>query len=173
MDGVIADVATHLVNYYFDAYRVKISPQSLDGKSEADVFLEKGAVNTIVRTPGFFRTLPVMSGAVEAVMTLMMDFDIFIVSAAMEFPNSLAEKKEWLTEHFPYISWRNIIFCGDKSIVRGDYMIDDHCKNLDLFDGKAILFHAGHNIGVAHHWRAKNWQEVLQFLKECEAGNDK
>ncbi len=107
-----------------------------------------------------------MKGAKEAVLQLSENFNIYIVSAAMEFPQSLIEKYEWMKEHFPFISWKNIILCGDKSIIGTDYMIDDHVRNLDTFKGKTIMFTAGHNVGINNHTRVNNWTEVINFLNK-------
>jgi 5'-nucleotidase len=171
MDGVIADVETHFLNWYFDFYGVRVPYEDLIGKKEEEAFPEKTALQKFVRSTGFFRTIPLMPGAVEAVKELMENFEVYIVSAATEFPQSLSEKHEWLGEHFPFISWRNIVFCGDKSMINADYMIDDHCKNLDHFKGTTILFNAAHNTNVTHHQRVYNWDEVLQLinLEETEA----
>jgi len=91
--------------------------------------------------------------------------EIYIVSAAMEFPNSLGEKREWLGEFFPFISWRNMVFCGDKSIFDTDYLIDDHVKNLDYCKGIPLMFTAAHNVHINRHTRVNNWQEVLDYFK--------
>jgi 5'-nucleotidase len=165
MDGVIADtVAQFLLSYQRD-YGTRLSREAFEGKPESEG-LPDGAVAKYVRTPGFFRSVPVMEGAKEAVAELMKTFDIYIVSAAMEFPQSLAEKYEWLQEHFPAIRWNNIIFCGDKSIIGTDFLIDDHLKNLDFFKGRPLMFTAGHNAGVDKHDRFNNWKEVLAFFNE-------
>jgi 5'-nucleotidase len=166
MDGVLADTDSHYINLYYEAYGVRVPYEQLLGKAEGEGFPEKEAIGKFVRSSGFFRTLPVMPGAVESIIELMKHFEIYIVSAAMEFPNSLPEKYEWLQQHFPFISWRNIIFCGDKSVIRADYMIDDHPKNLDNFKGKTIMFHSSHNANVEHHQRAKSWAEILELLKD-------
>jgi 5'(3')-deoxyribonucleotidase len=107
-----------------------------------------------------------MEGAVEAVKDLMEDFDVYIVSAAMEFPLSLYEKQQWLQEHFPFISWKNIIFCGDKSIIDVDFLIDDHCKNLDFCKGKPLMFTAFHNVNHHHHQRVSNWNEIPALVRD-------
>jgi 5'(3')-deoxyribonucleotidase len=164
MDGVLADVETHFIDWYERDYGVRVNREALLGVSEAEAFPDTDAVWKFIFTPGFFRTVPVMPGAVEAVKKLMETFEVYVVSAAMEFPQSLPEKYEWLKEHFPFISWKNIIFCGDKSIINTDFLIDDHCKNLDFCRGKAIMFTAGHNINFSHHDRVNNWEEVLQLL---------
>ena len=167
MDGVIADVEAHFLDWYERDYGERFSKNILIGVSEEEAFPEKGAVRRFVTTPGFFSTVPVMEGAVDAVKKIMETYEVYIVSAAMEFPQSLPEKYSWLNEHFPFIGWRNIIFCGDKSIISTDYLIDDHCKNLDVCKGKRIMFTAGHNVNYTHHTRGNNWKEVLAILG-CE-----
>lgn len=164
MDGVLADVETQWLNWYEKDYGVRFGPAIFRGVKEVDAFPEKGVILKFVHTPGFFRTLPVMEDAVTAVKKLAEDYEIYIISAAMEFPLSLFEKREWLAEHFPFISWKNIIFCGDKSVVNTDYLIDDHCKNLDYCKGTPIMFTAGHNTNHTHHTRVNNWREVLMHF---------
>jgi 5'-nucleotidase len=165
MDGVLADVEPQLIKYYEQHYGIVITSKDIQGFSENEAFPEDAGKRLMANTPGFFRTLDVMPGAVEAVKKLMGRYNVFIVSAATEFPLSLPEKIEWLKEHFPFISWKNIVLCGDKSIIKTDYLIDDHCKNLDFAIGKPILFHAHHNTKVEHHLRVRNWGEVLEFFE--------
>ena len=164
MDGVIANTAEQFLNWYEMKHGVRIPRENLQGVSELDA-LPNQAAREFVFEPGFFRGVAVMEGAKEAVQELMKYFDVYIVSAAMEFPQSLAEKYEWLKEHFPFIHWKNIIFCGDKSIINTDYMIDDHVKNLDVCKGRPYLFTAAHNINIDRHTRVNNWKEVVEILK--------
>ncbi|HMQ89055.1 MAG TPA: 5'(3')-deoxyribonucleotidase, partial [Flavilitoribacter sp.] len=76
----------------------------------------------------------------------------------------------WLADHFPFIHWKNIVFCGDKSIIKADYMIDDHVKNLLNFDGKGLLFTASHNAEETRFTRVNNWREVEGFFYERMRG---
>ncbi|MFL5742450.1 MAG: 5' nucleotidase, NT5C type [Flavisolibacter sp.] len=164
MDNVIADVETHYINWYERDYGVRMSREQLIGIPETQAFPDKEAVKKFLFTPGFFRTVPIIEGAREAVEELMKSYKVYIVSAAMEFPQSLSEKYEWLKEHFPFISWHQIIFCGDKSVISTDFMIDDHVKNLDSCSGKPLLFSACHNAYIHHHQRLNNWKEVLDWF---------
>ena len=164
MDGVIADTTAHFINWYERESGIRLEKEAFNGKSESEA-LPNGMARKFVYMPGFFRTLPVMDGAKEAVLQLMKNYDVYIVSAAMEFPQSLPEKYEWLREHFQFIPWNNIIFCGDKSIIGTDYMIDDHVKNLDCCKGKTFLFTAGHNAGIDRHTRVNNWKEIITLLQ--------
>jgi len=116
-----------------------------------------------INEKGFFRDLQLIPGSVEAVKQLQQKHDIYIVSAAMEFRNSLEDKYDWLAEHFPFITWRNIMFCGDK-IVDVDVMIDDRAKNFVGFEGRKLLFTSPHNLLLTEYERVNNWQEVLDKL---------
>jgi len=165
MDNVIVDIETNWINFYEKEFGVRIEKEDLIGKPEDDAFPDAVAARSLLYKPGFFRDAPVMPGAIEALTELAQDFEIYIVSAAMEFPNSLAEKYDWLAEHCPFISWKNIIFCGDKSVIATDFLIDDHLKNLDFCKGIPVLFTAGHNINVTRHQRVNNWTEAVAFIK--------
>jgi len=166
MDGVIANVEQQYIDWYERDYGVVVDRKTMEGLMEDEAMPEKGAIAKFLRTPGFFRTLPVMDGAVEAVKELSQDYEVYIVSAAMEFPLSLYEKHQWLAEHFPFISWKNIVFCGDKSIIDTDFLIDDHCKNLDFCKGKALMFTAFHNVNHSHHQRVNSWKEIPAIIKD-------
>jgi 5'-nucleotidase len=165
MDNVIVDIETNWINLYEKEFGVKVEKADLLGKPEEEAFPDAAAARSLLYKPGFFRHAPVMPGAIEALTELAKDFEIYIVSAAMEFPNSLPEKYDWLAEHCPFISWRNIIFCGDKSVIDTDFLIDDHLKNLDFCKGIPVLFTAGHNVNVNRHQRVNNWTEAVAYLK--------
>ncbi len=115
---------------------------------------------------GFFRDLPVMPGSQEVVQELQHDYDIYVVTAAMEFRNSFEDKYDWLQEHFSFIPWKNIVFCGDKSIVEADYLIDDHAYNLESFRGTPLLYTASHNRNEQRFHRVNNWQEIRAYFRE-------
>jgi 5'(3')-deoxyribonucleotidase len=165
MDNVIADIETYFLSTYEKEYGQKVERKSLKGRPETEGF-PKDVILKFLNTPGFFRNAPVMPGSQDAVKDLMQDFDVYIVSAAMQFPQSLPEKFDWLAEHFPFIHWKHIIFCGDKSKVNMDFMVDDHVKNLDAFKGKTILYTASHNTNVTGHQRADNWDEVVKIIRQ-------
>jgi 5'(3')-deoxyribonucleotidase len=78
----------------------------------------------------------------------------------MEVPSSFNPKFRWLQRHFPTIPHTHIVFCGDKSILRADYLIDDNPRQLERFHGTGILYDAPHNIAVTGYTRVHNWLEI-------------
>ena len=163
MDGVIADVYKQFIAMEEKESGITINPDTLIGKEEYEAF-RNGRKH--VNTAGFFRNAPLMKDAVETLLLLNEKYKVFIVSAAMEFPGSLPEKYDWLREHFPFITWQQIVFCGSKAVIKGDIMIDDHYKNLDNFSGETILFTQPHNDGHPDkgHTRVYNWVEIKKLL---------
>ncbi|WP_281243753.1 5' nucleotidase, NT5C type [Fontibacillus panacisegetis] len=82
----------------------------------------------------------------------------------MEHPSSFHAKFEWLTEHFSFIPQVNYFFCGDKSIIKADYMIDDSSRHFRRFQGQGLLFTAPHNIYESGYIRMNNWYEIRKYF---------
>lgn len=163
MDGVLADVYARLFEIHEKETGQKLTAEDIAGKLEEEAFPDQ---RKWVSAPGFFRTLPVMKGSREVLEKLGSKYDITVVSLATEFPNSLTDKIMWLHEHFPFISWKQIVFCGDKSLVKADIMIDDHPKNLDNFKGKTYIFTQPLNqfYNNSRHTKVSSWAEIEKIL---------
>ena len=163
MDGVLANVYSQFISMHRAEFGKVLSIEETNGRPEREVFPNE---RKYVNSPGFFRNAPVMEESREIVRKLNERYKIFIVSAAMEFPNSLTEKYAWLNEHFPFIGWQQMVFCGSKEIIKADIMIDDHFKNLDYFTGETFLFTQPHNIFAdpRKHRRVGSWKEIEQLL---------
>jgi 5'-nucleotidase len=162
MDEVTADSLSRQLELYNQRHQAAVAREHLPGRHLHEVVPaeHREHVRQAVREVGFFRDLPVMPGCVEVIRDLRERYDIFITTAAMEFPNSFIEKYDWLAAHLPFIPWTHLVFCGDKSIIAADYLIDDHAKNFANFQGEGILFTAQHNIHVTGYRRVADWSEV-------------
>lgn len=124
-------------------------------------------VNIVTGYPyreGFFRDIEVMEDSQDTLARLNETYDIFIVSSTLQHPNAPKDKLAWLNEHFPFIHYNKIVFCGDKSIIQADILVDDHPKHLEAFKGHPILFSAFHNINENRFMRANNWKQVEQII---------
>jgi 5'(3')-deoxyribonucleotidase len=163
MDGVMADVTAKFIAHHNKTMPTHITEKEVQGKSELEAF---PIFHDWVDIAGFFRDMPLITDSQAIVAALNQKYEVFIVSAANEFPKSLIDKHDWLKEFFPFISWRQMVFCGSKTIVQADIMIDDHFKNLDYFSGQTLLFTAHHNVfaDAGRHTRVNNWQEIAGFL---------
>ncbi|WP_256002675.1 5' nucleotidase, NT5C type [Pedobacter deserti] len=165
MDEVLADPIKKFIKLYNRDYGVSLDTVLIPGNEIYQHVPEavKDKWFDYINEPGFFRDLEPLEGSVSAVRALHEKYEVYIVSAAMEFRNSLIDKYDWLNEHFPFIGWKNIIFCGNK-IVDVDVMIDDRAKNFVGFKGRKLLFTSPHNLLLTEYERVNNWREVLEKL---------
>ena len=165
MDEVLADTIGKFISLYSQRHNTQITVNDFPGMEFNQVLPEdiRHTLRQYINEPDFFSDIPVMQNAVEVVEQLHSKYDVYIVSAAMEFKYSMTPKLEWLNRHFPFISWTNIVFCGHK-IVDTDIMIDDRVKNFVNFKGRKILFTSPHNLAVTGYERANNWHEVAGLL---------
>ncbi len=164
MDGVLADTYVKFIDRYEATFGRRPTREELLGRKVYD--LEGAAdIRNAMYEIGFFRDLAVMQEAVEVMRELYENYEVYIVSTAAEFKHSYKDKWEWLEEHFPFIHFSRIVFCGNKSIVHGDYMIDDKVSNLESFNGEGLLFDALDNHYNTDYHRVHNWVEIRDYFR--------
>ena len=163
MDGVLANVFEQYLALDEKHTGRRKSADEVKGIPEMEAFAR---AKEYILTSGFFRNAPIIQDSRDVLYRLHQVYDVYVVSSAMDYPRSLVEKYEWLQEHFPFISWQKMVFCGSKRIIRADIMIDDHTKNLDCFLGVTYLFSAPHNhfVSSEKHIRVHSWSEVAEIL---------
>ena len=166
MDEVIADALGAMRHWLKSEYQHEWSDAELVGVQMRDLLAEERfhALHEHLHKGAFFRDLAVVEGAQDALRDLAIDNEVFITSAAMEFPNSLQYKWEWLSDHFGFLDPLNFVFCGDKSIINADYLIDDNPRQLRRFKGEGILFTSPHNLGVKGFRRVNDWLDVEKLF---------
>jgi 5'(3')-deoxyribonucleotidase len=169
MDEVMADaVAEHLLRYNRE-FNVSLTKDDLRGKRFWQIVpaAHHQVLDELLRAEDFFEDLDVMPDAPRVLEALQRHYEVFIASAAMEVPSSFNPKFRWLQCHFPTVPHTHIVFCGDKSILRADYLIDDNPRQLERFTGTGILYDAPHNVAVTGYTRVRNWLEIeALFLSE-------
>jgi 5'(3')-deoxyribonucleotidase len=169
MDEVMADALSEYLARYNADFGGSLTKQDLHGKRISDLVPPEHwpRLDTYFDDPKFFENLAVMEDSQEVLQELSSHYDVYIVTAAMEVPASLAPKFAWLQRHFPFIAPDHYVFCGNKGIIAADYLIDDSLYQLERFQGKGILYTSPRNIHVTGYPRVNNWREVRElFLKE-------
>jgi len=165
MDEVIADALGKFIKLYNRDYNVPLDLKIAPGNEIYHHVPQE--VNQkwfeYINEPGFFRDMEVIADSQRVIKALQEKYDVYIVSAAMEFRNSLVDKYDWMAEHFPFIDWQHIMFCGNK-IVEVDILIDDRIKNFMGFKGRPLLFTSPHNLLITQYERVNTWEEVAGLL---------
>lgn len=162
MDEVLADALGKLIRLYNAEFSENLTVQDMWGDWMVDVLPDsrQDRLMSYLHEPDFFDDLDVMPDSQRVLERMSRRYEIFVATAAMEFPNSFVPKFRWLERHFPFLSPTRFVFCGDKSILHADYLIDDMPRHFQRFAGQGILFTAAHNAKVAAKLRVDNWREV-------------
>lgn len=170
MDEVIADaLGEHLLRYNRE-FQEQITLADLHGQWLWDFIPpeRQQALMKYMLSDDFFSVLRVMPHAQRVLERLQSQYEVYIATAAMEIPSSFTAKFEWLGQHFPFIPASHIVFCGNKSILHADFLIDDNPRQLRLFRGQGVLFSSPANVNVTGFPRVSDWLEIEQMF----LGND-
>ncbi len=120
---------------------------------------------------GFFESLEPIEGGLEALKEMLeLGFNVRICTAPyITNPTGFQAKADWVEKHLG-IDWvARTIMTNDKSLAKGDFLIDDKpfsmMKNSLTPEWKHLVFEQKYNEGTAPkgdyiNW--KNWKEVLR-----------
>jgi 5'-nucleotidase len=94
---------------------------------------------------GFFLELAPLPGAIEAVNSLreQPQLAVYVLTAPSNFnPHSYTEKRLWVEEQFDFAFTERLIICSDKSLLKGDVLVDDHHegRGQEGFEGQLLHF---------------------------------
>jgi 5'-nucleotidase len=166
MDEVMADTLAEHLRRYNQEFDEALTPEDLTGKNlwEIAPMDRQAQLRAFLDAEDFFEDLPLMPDSQPVLKSLTQRFEVYIATAAMSVPNSFGAKYRWLQRHFSFIPPTHYVFCGNKNILRADYLIDDLPRNLQRFEGQGLLFTAPHNVALSGYARVNNWQEVAAYF---------
>ena len=168
MDETICDTLARHLDWYNTEFQQNLTKADLYATKiyqkvpEAHV----ARVRAYPDNPAFFEEIPPHPHAIEIIEELHGRYEIVIATAAMEHPASFAAKYDWLRKYLPFLSPMNFIFCGKKSVVQADFLIDDSSRHFEGFVGQGILYTAWHNVLETAEVRVNDWLEIRDYFRQ-------
>ena len=111
----------------------------------------------IMYEKGFFENLEPMDGALKSVRELL-DSELFRVEILTQpvanSTYSYTEKANWIAKYLPELTY-NLNLTQDKTLFKGDYLIDDSIKWGD-FEGEFLLFNPINS--------RQSWEFIVEYL---------
>lgn len=106
---------------------------------------------------GFFLKLEEVENSISSFRKLQEKYDVWILTRpSFRNVNSFTEKAQWVWDHLGYDVVEKTIMCGDKSLLKGDYLIDDMSgAGQERFEGEWIHFGSD---------KYPNWNKVIEYL---------
>lgn len=164
MDDVIADTTNRYLELYNQEFATAPEPLGRTPLQELAPEPHLQKLQSYLSDPRFFTSLKAVADSVRVVCRLSQQFEVFIATAAMHYPESFGSRFDWLRTHFPFVPPKHIVFCGDKGILNADYLIDDNVWQLGRFRGEPILFTTPYNLNAEGFRRVRNWREVEELF---------
>jgi len=131
MDGVISDFDGEFLKRWRQRHPEKfyVPLEKRTSFYVKDSYPEdlKPLVTDILLEPSFFREMMPMTGAIEALNEMnAMGVEVFICTSPLTaYKNCVLEKYEWVDTYLGADWVSRIILTKDKTLVKGDYLIDD------------------------------------------------
>ena len=166
MDEVMADTMGRCLDLYNADFNLKLTQEHFRGRPIFEVIdvEHRSHVREYFQQEEFFSSIALMAGSQDVVRDLSARYEVFVATAAMDVPCSFTAKFHWLREHFPFIPTSHIVFCGDKSIIAADFLIDDNIRHLSNFRGEGIIFTSPHNVNETRFRRVNSWHDVRKMF---------
>jgi 5'-nucleotidase len=136
---------------------------------------DRKASRRSVAQSGWFRSLPVVDGAIDGVEDLNSHFDIWVCTKPLEAnPTCRDEKAAWLAEHIPWLEKR-LIICPQKSLCTGAILLDDapSLRCMAVADWSPVIFPAPYNGATSKWGHLPRWEWGDDASRLLELGNRK
>ena len=106
---------------------------------------------------GFFLGLKEIPNAINSINLLKEKYDVWILTRpSFQNLNCYTEKAKWVLDHLGEDMLKKMIISGDKSLVKGDYLIDDQNNaNQSKFEGEWLEFGSD---------KFSNWKSITDYL---------
>lgn len=117
---------------------------------------------------GFFLELAPIVDAIDSVKHLRaLGHKIYFLTApSYKNPHCYTEKRLWIEKYFGLEICKNLIIAENKSLVMGDYLIDDRAEGRQQNNFVGELIHFGSE-------RFPSWLEVIAFFNALETPTPK
>ncbi len=172
MDGPLADFEQEFLNRYREQFPDK-PYVPLDKRVNFEVYEDypaeiKESLVAIYCAPDFFVSLPPVPGGIEALQTMHeKGHSVYICTAPVTRTDTcIQEKVDWVSKHLGKDWLKRIIITKDKTLVRGDYLIDDKpvIKGLLAPTWEQVVYSLPYNAHIQGKKRIiwnEDWQQVL------------
>lgn len=173
IDGVLADWMGGLRTKLHEICQASNKGYPLDGDQKSWELLTgdpdaDDLIATAQNHPELYISLPVIDGAKQGLETLeRLGYNVFICSTpAEDNPTCASQKLAWIKDNFGVRWVPKVILTSDKTLVRGDILIDDKpiIKGAMEPEWEHIIFDASYN-KQAKGRRLAHWSELESVLR--------
>lgn len=172
-DGVVASFVGHCLRHLREVGGPDLADADWVRYDMFDTFPDdsREALFGRIMSPGFCATIPAFEGAVGFARALIDTTDLYVVTSPWNSPFWHHERLGWLYQTLG-VQGRRVIFASNKTLVRGDCLIDDRAEHVADWakahpGGTGILVDRPYNQDVelpANAVRTHSYTEILDIV---------
>lgn len=173
MDGVIADFEGDFLRRWKEQHPDKtfIPLEERRGFYVSEQYPKEyyEYVQNIYHGEGFYQNLPPVHGALEALKEIREKYKyVFLCTSPMlpKYENCVLEKYHWVFNNLGNDWINNVILTKDKTIVKGDILIDDmpEVKGIEKPEWEHVIYDQPYNRNITSKRRMTwdNWKTILE-----------
>lgn len=176
IDGVLNDMQAKLLKEINNAYKTDFKIEDITYWEWLNDIANDPRVNEpvwwLTERPWFWDFVQINRKAVEVIEEWVRQGHKVRFVTASYFCDALSYKIRTTLEVFDQslINERNVIIAQDKSMIRGDVMIDDHVDNLKNFNGLRICYAHPWNAHCGDMERTNNWNLIDELVQNLTYG---
>lgn len=157
VDSVLADIVPAWLAFYNEEYGDVLKPEDMKHWNFSDYTKDPEAFLGYLKRPDFYDNVKPIAGSFENVKKLAMRGYRIVYATASAY-NGI-----WLYR-YGYNVFGDIMIAKDKSVLRGDCLVDDRLLNVVDFHGFSILFKQPWNTHYGFPVVAHGWNDVYNLI---------
>lgn len=177
LDGVVFDMELPMYEIFHALYPDRQLPPREERKSfyvtdEVEDKMWHRDIHEIICQPNFFRDLPLIEGAVEAIKEMnTFGTVIFCTSPMVSNPYCSHEKFLAIEQHFGEEMVYRTIITKDKTAARGNMLFDDRPEVEGIFvpTWRHAVFGQPYNAHLVDALRCEGWEEGVEIARQYAA----
>ena len=173
LDGVLCDwdanFDRHIIENWAHMPDMPLTPQRRSFNFYDGVSPEvANGISAIMNHPGFYAELQPIPGGKQALNQMLSEgHDVHICTAPwLTNPSCASDKLAWVEEHIGEGWAKRVVITKDKTLVRGDILIDDKPEITGSMvpEWEQVFFTQEYNKDIDHIRRINNWAEWRKVL---------
>lgn len=177
LDGVLADWERAFLEHWRagapDAHHVPLEERRTFRVVDEYPEALRERVRAVYQAAGFYRGLTPIDGGLDAVRAMRAaGHDVWLCSSPLaEYQNCVLEKYDWVNEHLGPAWASTIILTKDKTLVRGDVLIDDKPQIVGVAtpEWRHVVFDQPYNRSAVAAFRLDRWGAWRECLAAVAA----
>lgn len=171
MDDVLDDLLPAWVSYLNQTYGTNVTTNDIRSWDMMQSFphLTKSQVFSPLDRSDFWDTVRPKEGAADVLQEWIREGHRVLVVTSSHYASIAAKMTRVLFRYFPFLQWNNVIVTADKTLIKGDILIDDGVHNLIGGAYVKILMDSPHNRRYPAEangmYRVYSWDDIRSLVK--------